>query len=425
MFAGDDMGTKLHQDCDHSSGAAIMPSMLPKPGEIWTLKSGDGPIAWVMIVSIPAVGHQSPTATVMPLSQEVAYLSDVDILIPRHRSGLTHNVLASTWLVVELPLAELQQPVGNRLSRMIYDCLMDIGDRHHSLTDKANNPDLLASLGLQQGALGSHQQAAIQTFHQSIQDWSQHFCDSNGAFVFTESLLESAIEVEQAMAAITKPSLSQWLQNSFSTALIAGWQIVSTAFNPPQMQFACRSSSRLDAAAIAQLIAQLGSQNHESQRREAAITLGHQAGNQADKSAELIQALVNLLRTTEDDETLWAGVESLWKLDPGNPAAGVRRNKLIDLGMQVAGEAVALAVAIVPKGEQIAVLLQVYPIENDAYLPADLKLMVLDDGEQILQTVTARQADVCIQLKLTGAVGERFGVRVAIGEVGLTESFVL
>jgi hypothetical protein len=398
MVAGDDMGTKLGQDFDYSSAVGLTPAMLPKSGEIWTLKSVDASIEFVMIVSLPPLLAQSPTATVMPLSTEVAYLSDVDILIPRHRSGLAQAVLAPTWLVVELPLSELQQPVGNRLSRMIYDCLMDIGDRHHGLSDKvndqvnnqANNPDLLPTLGLHQGGLGSHRQPAIQAFHRQIQDWSQQFCASNGLFVFTESLLQTAIEVEQALLTIPKPPLSQWLQAHLQTALMTGWQIVSTEFKPPQLQFACRSG-----------------------------------GDRDNQSPELIQSLVNLLRTTEDDEALWAGVESLWKLDPGNPAAGVRRNKVIDLGMQVAGEAVALAVAIVPKGEQIAVLLQVYPIENDAYLPADLQLMILDDAGQILKTVTARQADACIQLKLSGAVGERFGVRVALGEVGLTESFVL
>jgi hypothetical protein len=389
MVSGDDMGTKLHQDFDHSSAFGITPSRLPKPGEIWTLKSGDASIECVMIVTIPSGLAPSPTATVMPLSTEVTCLSDVDILIPRHRSGLAQTVLAPTWLVVELPLTALRQPVGNRLSRMIYDCLMDIGDRHHGLTDKANDPDLLPILGLCQGALGSHQQAKIQACHRKMQDWSQQFCASNSAFVLTESLLQTVIEVEQAMSATHTPPLSQWLSPHLQTTLMAGWQIVSAGFNPPQLQFAYRSS-----------------------------------GGSLDTAAK-VQALVDLLRTTEDDETLWAAVESLWKIDPGNPAAGVRRNKVIDLGMQVAGEAVALAVAIVPKGEQIAVLLQVYPIENDVYLPANLKLMILDAAGQILKTVTARQADLCLQLKLAGAVGERFGVRVALGEVGLTESFVL
>lgn len=32
-------------------------------------------------------------------------------------------------------------------------------------------------------------------------------------------------------------------------------------------------------------------------------------------------ALINLLQTTQNDETLWTAVESRWQIDPGNPAA--------------------------------------------------------------------------------------------------------
>ena len=106
-------------------------------------------------------------------------------------------------------------------------------------------------------------------------------------------------------------------------------------------------------------------------------------------------------------------------------AAGVRRVKLVDFGMQVAGEAVALAVAIVPRAVAMAVLLQVYPTGNTAYLPEDLQLILLDESGQVLRQVTARPADIYIQLKLNGTPGERFSVRVALGESGLTENFVM
>ncbi|NER96200.1 MAG: DUF1822 family protein, partial [Symploca sp. SIO1B1] len=39
--------------------------------------------------------------------------------------------------------------------------------------------------------------------------------------------------------------------------------------------------------------------------------------------------------------------------------------------------------------------------------------------------VTARQADIYIQLKLNGQPGEQFSVSVALGEGSITEDFVI
>jgi len=116
----------------------------------------------------------------------------------------------------------------------------------------------------------------------------------------------------------------------------------------------------------------------------------------------------------------------LWQIDPGNPAAGVRRVKLVDLGMQVAGRPVALAVAQVKKSEiACGLLLQVYPTENQPYLPPDLQLILLDASGQILREVKARHADVYIQLKFSGQSREQFSVRVALGSANITEDFVI
>jgi hypothetical protein len=132
------------------------------------------------------------------------------------------------------------------------------------------------------------------------------------------------------------------------------------------------------------------------------------------------------LRTTQNDETLWTTVESLRQIDPENPAVGIRRVKQIDLGMQVKGVAVALAVSLVEKNNRrVSVLLQVYPTADSTYLPPNLKLMLLDERGNLLREVTSRDADIYIQLKLNGTQGEEFSVRVALGEVGITEDFTI
>jgi len=123
---------------------------------------------------------------------------------------------------------------------------------------------------------------------------------------------------------------------------------------------------------------------------------------------------------------VWTGVESLWQIDPHNPAAGTRRVKLIDWGMQVGGNAIALSVALIQKvNDQVGILLRVYPTGDAAYLPPELKLLLLDESGQILREVTARQADIYIQLKLNGQPGEQFSVCVALGEGSIKEDFVI
>ncbi|MFL9449596.1 DUF1822 family protein [Tolypothrix bouteillei VB521301_2] len=216
--------------------------------------------------------------------------------------------------------------------------------------------------------------------------------------------------------------LSYWIQNIFD----ADWQIIEELLDAKVLQriivwqLSSRSDSRSREDEMAELINQITSSTNKFQQQKAAKRLG--AISQGNDSA--IQALINLIQTTQDDETLWLAVESLWQIAPGNPAAGVRRVQLIDLGMQVAGQTVALAVAIIQKlNQQFGVLLQVYPTHDEPYLPANLKLILLDDSGQVLHEVLARESDSYIQLKLNGQQGEQFNVRVAIGEASVTEYF--
>jgi hypothetical protein len=398
--------------------AAIPTITAPQPGTIWQIRGDDRRTPIVMIVRVPIdpQADGAPIAVhVMLLSQAVAFQSDIDILVPGLAAG-DQDLLALTWQVFAVDRADLIQPTGIRWSRAIYDCLLDIGDRHHGLTTTNVNP---ADYGLVSGPPGSHQQPTIQAFHaeqQAIaQALTQNFEQANHQFCAiqaTEKLLEAAIAETIDLAECqtlnqtvdqSRPSpwinLSQWCATASASA-IDGWDRLLVAMIPPQLVPALRS-----------------------QPRHADSSQPNSTNPQSNTAA--IATLVDRLQTTTDDETLWATVESLWQLDPGNPAAGVRRVKVMDFGMQVAGEAVALAVAIVPQATEMAVLLQVYPSGSGAYLPEDLQLILLDEAGQVLRAIAARPADIFIQLKLSGTPGERFSVRVALGESGLTENFVM
>jgi hypothetical protein len=154
---------------------------------------------------------------------------------------------------------------------------------------------------------------------------------------------------------------------------------------------------------------------------------------------------VNLSQWLQDVfETGWQTVETL--LNPPEPSlaysfrnadafgettdeppdASIRRAKLIDLGMQLGGQTVALVIEIIPESEQNTnILLQVHPIGNQNYLPPLLQLIVLDESGETFLQAQARSADNYIQLQFSGEPGERFSVKITLDDVSITEDFAI
>jgi hypothetical protein len=101
------------------------------------------------------------------------------------------------------------------------------------------------------------------------------------------------------------------------------------------------------------------------------------------------------------------------------------QGKKIDLGLDLEGKSVALAVTVTPKaGNEVDILVQVYPLEQN-YLPLGVKLLVKDSlGEEIL-SATAREADNFIQLEFSAELGETFSVTVALDGVEVTQEFAI
>ena len=430
------------------------PFIYPQPGEIWELSPellsplpqtelrayspaaqrflrGDAPARYVMIVRerSPEIAPEDAwqTLTVMVLSGETANLSDIDVLIQIGISALPHDVLAETWHVLPMLGCNLKGQVGNRLSRQLYDELMTIGDAH------------------QDGRTAVPTTATLQAFHQREIAWSDVLRIPYAAYqTYVASLqwadvaLARTFQVEQTLQQLNvtpfarppvaprRVRLSQWFQHQFEAEWVAIEALMSSGIlhlspAPVRSPDAIDTTSSPPDSELSDLLQQLATDAPELQRRRAIKQLGSlPPGNPV-----VIQALVEVLRSATDDETLWAAVESLWQMDPGNPAAGVRRVRLLDFGLQVAGRAVALAVAILHRPDQrLGVLLRVYPTANEPYVPEDLKLILLDAAGQAYE-VAARRNDLYVQLKFNGHPGERFGVQVALGNAQITEEFAL
>lgn len=108
----------------------------------------------------------------------------------------------------------------------------------------------------------------------------------------------------------------------------------------------------------------------------------------------------------------------------------VKRAKLLDLGLQLGQRAVALLVAITPEtsegDETLGISIQLHPVTGEPYLPEAMELKLLSSTGEVLQDVRSRQQDNYIQLKrFWGTTGEQFAIQVAIGEVRITETFVI
>lgn len=146
-----------------------------------------------------------------------------------------------------------------------------------------------------------------------------------------------------------------------------------------------------------------------------------------------VRPLVNLGQWLEGMfEAGWQAMEALLRPEPElafsfrNPAeAEVRRYKLVELGA-ASGQSVAMIIAITPASEtEIDISVEVRPPEGQTYLPANLQLVVLDEAGEAVLDAQAGSDNKHMQLEFTGEPGDQFGIKVALGDISVTESFVI
>jgi len=127
----------------------------------------------------------------------------------------------------------------------------------------------------------------------------------------------------------------------------------------------------------------------------------------------------------------WQPVEKI--LAPKAPSLAFRyknrvtQSKLIGLGIQRSGQALALVVTPTSETEvQIHIKAQVYPTGKQAYLPPNLTLKVLEgEGVAVMEARTGSANTHNMTLELSARLGERFSVRVELGDISVTENFVV
>ncbi|BAZ10159.1 hypothetical protein NIES4071_19730 [Calothrix sp. NIES-4071] len=105
--------------------------------------------------------------------------------------------------------------------------------------------------------------------------------------------------------------------------------------------------------------------------------------------------------------------------------AAAERVKLIDLGMQLGNQCVALLLGLSQEEQQkVGIRVQLHPANGEDFLPSKIKLSLLSDFGTVLQTLESRSQDNFIQLKrFICPSGKGFSIQVALDNFSITEYF--
>ncbi|MBD1929914.1 DUF1822 family protein [Trichocoleus sp. FACHB-90] len=153
------------------------------------------------------------------------------------------------------------------------------------------------------------------------------------------------------------------------------------------------------------------------------------------RQTEQVLMRVNLSQWFENIfEPSWQSMEALLGTQRANlalslrstPEASVERGKRIDLGIELTDQSVILVVALTPENDkEMNILVEVRPTSGQIYLPPNLQLMALDEEGAVLMEAQTRSSNNFIQLQFSGFPGEYFTVKVALGNVSVSENFVI
>jgi len=227
-------------------------------------------------------------------------------------------------------------------------------------------------------------------------------------------------------------SLGRWLkqwQSELDQAIRQGWQSleeIANDFEGSEMSLAYRFGGdyRLQTGAwfpdaVPGVVEVLQSAVDKETQLSAIYLLG-QIG-QGD--GEAIAALATFQATTTDADLRRQAAVSLGKIDPNHPAAGIRRGKVLDLGLQVGESPVVLVLTLLPEGEKTNIQIRLNPIGDRAILPPEITLIIEDGEGVVFQEARSRGRDQALQLALRANGGDRFTVVVVFGNHQVRETF--
>lgn len=165
----------------------------------------------------------------------------------------------------------------------------------------------------------------------------------------------------------------------------------------------------------------------------------------SNKSMEPPKKLVNLSQWLQNIvESGWQPPNNLLRKKSDNLALGVRsapaealssrvkQAKLIEfrselLESQLIPQSVVLVIVVIPlnKTAQIRIKVEIYPISVQTYLPAQLQISILDASREVVMTGKTKSENEDLRFRFRGEPGERFSVKLTLGDVDVIENFLI
>lgn len=143
------------------------------------------------------------------------------------------------------------------------------------------------------------------------------------------------------------------------------------------------------------------------------------------------QNVINLKRWFEDIfESGWEAIESLFLTEPAWQfrSAEKVRAKLINFGIKENNASVAIVVKVSPDEnncDEIKIIVELHPVHDQKYLPSALQIMILDEEGTAVMEAKAKSENKKIELEFIATKGDSFGIKIALGDVSVTENFIL
>lgn len=123
---------------------------------------------------------------------------------------------------------------------------------------------------------------------------------------------------------------------------------------------------------------------------------------------------------------LASNLRSTTELNVDPQTSSIARAKVITLGSQLVPQQLVLVVQLTPTTtEAIDIRMRLYPGGDSIHLPSSLQLIVLDEAGTACMEAQARSTDDWMQLEFSCQQEERFNVKVVLGEMSITEQFVV
>jgi hypothetical protein len=237
-------------------------------------------------------------------------------------------------------------------------------------------------------------------------------------------------------SAIQPTNLTDWFDKQAQN-LSTYWQQIEHFLNPPQPQIAFRGfRTSLDRVVSEKSYRDIPLETPEQIKQAIAQLYLSQTGNKQipiPPSINGVEDLITLMEKSTDDNIRWKATEYLYIINPNHPKLPIRRVR--DLGLQFAKGALALMISQLKiDNQRRAILLRVYPWEREMYLPAELKLSLLQEtgtpvllanGKPFEAIARSQTPDEYIQLYFIAEPGDRFGVRVSLDTQEFTEHFIV